>query len=140
MEQLQKQLSWRALAGQASTEAGNEDSRLAGMEKELEEQEKLITGFQTENERLYAELKKLRVSSKEAEALMFSDNQKLRVDIAMLRWEDSLHSCFHYKFFRSSCFGIMLKKSNLYSIDYDMLVVLCPLKIQRKSEKGFHIL
>ncbi|KAI0210991.1 hypothetical protein LSAT2_004222 [Lamellibrachia satsuma] len=87
VEQLQKQLSWRALAGQASTEAGNEDSRLAGMEKELEEQEKLITGFQTENERLYAELKKLRVSSKEAEALMFSDNQKLRVDIAMLREE-----------------------------------------------------
>ena len=85
MEQLQKQLSWRALAGQASTEAGNEDSRLAGMEKELEEQEKLITGFQTENERLYAELKKLHVSSKEAETLMFSDNQKLRVDIAMLR-------------------------------------------------------
>ena len=68
-----------------AAEAGDESTRLAGMEKEIEEQEKLISGFQTENERLYSELKKSRSTSKEAEAHMFRDNQKLRVDIAMLR-------------------------------------------------------
>ena len=77
-------------AAEAGTEAGDEASRLAGMEKEAEEQEKLISGFQMENERLYSQLKTIRTTNKESEALMFSDNQRLRVDVAMLRYEGLL--------------------------------------------------
>lgn len=47
------------------------------MEKEVREQEQLLTGYQQENERLYKELKQMQAKEKANEARMFSENQKL---------------------------------------------------------------
>lgn len=50
---------------------------LKRMEKEVREQEQLLTGYQQENERLYKELKQMQAKEKANEARMFSENQKL---------------------------------------------------------------
>ena len=47
------------------------------LEKEVREQEQLLTGYQQENERLYKELKQIQAKEKASEARMFSENQKL---------------------------------------------------------------
>ena len=47
------------------------------LEKEVQEQEQLLTGYQQENERLYKELKQIQAKEKASEARMFSENQKL---------------------------------------------------------------
>ena len=51
------------------------------MEKEVREQEQLLTGYQQENERLYKELKQMQAKEKANEARMFSENQKLGKDL-----------------------------------------------------------
>lgn len=50
---------------------------LKRLEKEVREQEQLLTGYQLENERLYKELKQMQAKEKTSEARMFSENQKL---------------------------------------------------------------
>ena len=56
---------------------GASEEELKRMEKEVREQEQLLTGYQQENERLYKELKQMQAKEKSNEARMFSDNQKL---------------------------------------------------------------
>ena len=53
------------------------EEELKRLEKEVREQEQLLTGYQQENERLYKELKQLQAKEKANEARMFSENQKL---------------------------------------------------------------
>ena len=47
------------------------------LEKDIRDQEKLLTGYQQENERLYQEIKQMQAKGKANEARMFSENQKL---------------------------------------------------------------
>ena len=51
------------------------------MEKEVREQEQLLSGYQLENERLYKELKQMQAREKANEARMFSENQRLGTEI-----------------------------------------------------------
>ncbi|KAL9968769.1 hypothetical protein ACROYT_G020891 [Oculina patagonica] len=65
----------RVAAGGNLEGASEED--LKRLEKEVREQEQLLTGYQQENERLYKELKQMQAKEKANEARMFSENQKL---------------------------------------------------------------
>ena len=67
---------------QADVVPGNQ---LAQLEAEMHQQDALMAGYQTENERLYEDMKKLRVASKSTEEKMFLENQKLKADLANLR-------------------------------------------------------
>lgn len=53
------------------------EEELKKLEKEVREQEQLLSGYQLENERLYKELKQIQAKEKSNEARMFSENQKL---------------------------------------------------------------
>ena len=53
------------------------EGELKRLEKEVREQEQLLTGYQQENERLYKELKQMQAKEKANQARMFSENQKL---------------------------------------------------------------
>lgn len=53
------------------------EEELRKLEKEIREQDQLLTGYQQENERLYEDLKDLQIKAKTAETQMFKENQKL---------------------------------------------------------------
>ena len=53
------------------------DDELRKLEKEIRDQDQLLTGYQQENERLYEDLKQAQVKAKTAETQMFKENQKL---------------------------------------------------------------
>lgn len=53
------------------------DEELRKLEKEVRDQDQLLTGYQQENERLYEDLKQAQIMAKTAEAQMFKENQKL---------------------------------------------------------------
>ena len=55
------------------------------MEKEIREQEKLLAGYQQENERLYTEMKRIQTMNKTTEDRMFKENQKLTNEVMSLR-------------------------------------------------------
>ena len=65
--------------------AGTASEDLERLEKEVREQEQLLAGYHTENERLYNEMKKLQTLSKTTEEKMFRENEKLRVEVNNLR-------------------------------------------------------
>ena len=60
------------------------DEELRKLEKEVREQDQLLTGYQQENERLYGDLKDAQVKSKTAESQMFKENQKLGKLLSLL--------------------------------------------------------
>ena len=53
------------------------DDELRKLEREIREQDQLLTGYQQENERLYDDLKQAQIKNKNAEMQMFKENQKL---------------------------------------------------------------
>ncbi|XP_013389121.1 centrosomal protein of 162 kDa [Lingula anatina] len=55
------------------------------MEREIREQEKLMLGYQQENERLYKEMKAMQITNKATEEKMFKENQRLTAEIVSLR-------------------------------------------------------
>ena len=59
--------------------------QLAHLEQDIREQDKLIAGYQTENERLFGEVKRLQTATKATEEKMFQENQKLKTDLANVR-------------------------------------------------------
>ncbi|XP_028411147.1 centrosomal protein of 162 kDa-like isoform X2 [Dendronephthya gigantea] len=61
------------------------DEELRKLEKEICDQDQLLTGYQQENERLYEDLKQAQVKAKTAEAQMFKENQKLASEVAVLK-------------------------------------------------------
>lgn len=58
---------------------------LAELQKELSEQHVLLSGYQTENERLYNEMKQLKATYKVTEDRMFRENQKLLMELSNLK-------------------------------------------------------
>lgn len=58
---------------------------LAELQKELSEQQVLLSGYQTENERLYNEMKQLKATYKVTEDRMFRENQKLLMELSNLK-------------------------------------------------------
>jgi len=74
----------KKIAAGGKLECASEEE-LAKLEKEVREQEKLLSGYQLENERLYKELKQMQAREKANEARMFSENQRLASELANLK-------------------------------------------------------
>ncbi|NWV19514.1 CE162 protein, partial [Origma solitaria] len=61
------------------------EEKLAQIQKEIEDQEVIIQGYQQENERLYKQMKELQIQNKKNEERMFKENQCLRSELRDLR-------------------------------------------------------
>ncbi|XP_053566465.1 centrosomal protein of 162 kDa [Bombina bombina] len=61
------------------------DETMQQIQKEIEEQETILRGYQQENERLYQQVKELQLKNKQDEDRMFQENLSLKAEIASLR-------------------------------------------------------
>nr|XP_003423739.2 centrosomal protein of 162 kDa-like [Loxodonta africana] len=61
------------------------EEKLKQIQKEIQEQETLLQGYQQENERLYNQVKELQEQNKKNEELMFKENQSLSSELASLK-------------------------------------------------------
>ncbi|MEE6476343.1 hypothetical protein FKM82_011046 [Ascaphus truei] len=61
------------------------DEKMQQIQKEIQEQETLLQGYQQENERLYQHVKELQIKNKENEERMFKENQSLKAGLVSLR-------------------------------------------------------
>ncbi|XP_029927766.1 centrosomal protein of 162 kDa isoform X2 [Myripristis murdjan] len=61
------------------------EEKLKQIDKEMQEQETLIKGYQQENEKLYVQMKSQQVKSKANEEAMFTENQRLLNELASMR-------------------------------------------------------
>uniref|UniRef100_A0A8D0GIJ2 Centrosomal protein of 162 kDa n=1 Tax=Sphenodon punctatus TaxID=8508 RepID=A0A8D0GIJ2_SPHPU len=69
---------------------------LKEIQKELQNQETLLQGYQLENERLYKQVKDLQLQNKKNEERMFKENQSLRTKLTSLKEQmdkNNLQSC-----------------------------------------------
>ncbi|KAI5934888.1 Centrosomal protein of 162 kDa, partial [Manis javanica] len=60
------------------------EEKLKQIQKEIQEQETLLQGYQQENERLYNQVKDLQEQNKKNEERMFKENQGLFSELASL--------------------------------------------------------
>ena len=75
----------KKLAELSAGEGGVSSEQLARLEREVQEQEKLLAGYQQENERLYQQMKKLQEVSKTTEQKMFKENDRLTTQVRSLK-------------------------------------------------------
>ena len=72
-----------------SGEAGKTDAitkdRMSRLESEIQSQEKLISGYQMENERLYKEIKQTDTVHKATYDKLYQENHKQASELAQLR-------------------------------------------------------
>ncbi|NXW80672.1 CE162 protein, partial [Hirundo rustica] len=61
------------------------EEKLAQIQKEIDDQEVIIQGYQQENERLYKQMKELQIQNKKNEERMFKENQCLKSELIQLR-------------------------------------------------------
>ncbi|NXQ56681.1 CE162 protein, partial [Anthoscopus minutus] len=61
------------------------EEKLAQIQKEIEDQELIIQGYQQENERLYKQMKELQIQNKKNEERMFKENQCIKSELIHLR-------------------------------------------------------
>ncbi|NXU98961.1 CE162 protein, partial [Cettia cetti] len=61
------------------------EEKLAQIQKEIEDQEVIIQGYQQESERLYKQMKELQIQNKKNEERMFKENQCLKSELIHLR-------------------------------------------------------
>ncbi|NXP56355.1 CE162 protein, partial [Heliornis fulica] len=81
MEELTREKRW---AHHAATVPVAEE-KLAQIQKEIEDQEIIIQGYQQENEKLYKQMKELQMQNKKNEERMFKENQCLMSELITLR-------------------------------------------------------
>ncbi|XP_064025539.1 centrosomal protein of 162 kDa isoform X2 [Pogoniulus pusillus] len=81
MEELTKEQKW---AHQTAAAPATE-KKLAQIQKEVEDQEVIIQGYQQENERLYKQVKELQSQNKRNEERMFKENQCLMSELIAIR-------------------------------------------------------
>ncbi|XP_058422671.1 centrosomal protein of 162 kDa [Diceros bicornis minor] len=67
------------------------EEKLKQIQKEIQEQETLLQGYQQENERLYNQVKDLQEQNKKNEERMFKENQSLFSELASLK--EQMHRC-----------------------------------------------
>lgn len=75
-------------SGSVGSGAGGEapsKEQVARLEKECKEQEELLARFQSENKRLYEEIRSKEKAAKATEEAMFKENQRLNAEMASLR-------------------------------------------------------
>ncbi|KFZ53688.1 hypothetical protein N321_11671, partial [Antrostomus carolinensis] len=61
------------------------EEKLAQIQKEIDNQEVIIQGYQQENERLYKQMKELQIQNKKNEERMFKENQCLMSELITIR-------------------------------------------------------
>ncbi|XP_061845435.1 centrosomal protein of 162 kDa isoform X2 [Colius striatus] len=81
MEELTQEKRW---AHHTATFPVSEE-KLAQIQKEIEDQEVIIQGYQQENERLYKQMKELQIQNKKNEERMFKENQCLMSELVAVR-------------------------------------------------------
>ncbi|XP_015714422.1 centrosomal protein of 162 kDa isoform X1 [Coturnix japonica] len=81
MEELSKEKRWIHQTGTVSVP----EEKLAQIQKEMEDQEVIIQGYQQENERLYKQMKDLQIQNKKNEEQMYKENQCLMSELIALR-------------------------------------------------------
>ncbi|KAI6071391.1 Centrosomal protein of 162 kDa isoform X2 [Aix galericulata] len=81
MEELSKEKRW---IHHAATVPVTEE-KLSQIQKEIEDQEVIIQGYQQENEKLYKQMKELQIQNKKNEEQMFKENQCLMSELIALR-------------------------------------------------------
>ncbi|XP_074847055.1 centrosomal protein of 162 kDa isoform X2 [Carettochelys insculpta] len=81
MQELSKENKWLNLG---ATDAVTEE-KLKQIQKEIQDQENLLQGYQQENERLYKQMKELQLQNKKNEENMFKENQHLKAELVSLR-------------------------------------------------------
>ncbi|NXD26106.1 CE162 protein, partial [Spelaeornis formosus] len=80
MEEMTQEKRWTHAAAIPVTE-----EKLAQIQKEIEDQEVIIQGYQQENERLYKQMKELQIQNKKNEECMFKENQCIKSELIHLR-------------------------------------------------------
>ncbi|NXG68634.1 CE162 protein, partial [Baryphthengus martii] len=81
MEELSKEKRWTHHAAAIPIT----EEKLAQIQKEIEDQEVIIQGYQQENERLYKQMKELQIQNKKNEERMFKENQCLMSELIAIR-------------------------------------------------------
>ncbi|NXL94924.1 CE162 protein, partial [Alectura lathami] len=81
MEELSKENRW---IHHTATVPVTEE-KLSQIQKEIQDQEVIIQGYQQENERLYKQMKELQIQNKKNEEQMFKENQCLMSELIALR-------------------------------------------------------
>ncbi|XP_068005079.1 centrosomal protein of 162 kDa isoform X2 [Melanerpes formicivorus] len=81
MEELTKEKRW----AHHTAAAPITEEKLAQIQKEVEDQEVIIQGYQQENERLYKQMKELQIQNKKNEEQMFKENQCLMSELIAIR-------------------------------------------------------
>ena len=83
--ELEKQVDVRkriAAGGSLESASSEQAERL---EKEIRDQEKLLAGYQSENERLYQDMKKIQGETKATQERMFRENERLKTEVRSLK-------------------------------------------------------
>ncbi|XP_044278092.1 centrosomal protein of 162 kDa isoform X1 [Varanus komodoensis] len=80
-EDVNKGTKWSHIWGRSP----DDGEMLKEIQKEVQNQETLLQGYQQENERLYKQVKELQLKNKKNEENMFKENQRLMTELASLR-------------------------------------------------------
>ena len=83
--ELEKQVDARkriAAGGSLESASSEQAERL---EREIRDQEKLLAGYQSENERLYQDMKKIQGETKATQERMFRENERLKTEVRSLK-------------------------------------------------------
>lgn len=91
-EELNKRTKWTHVCKKIP----HDEVMLIEIQKEIQNQEILLQGYQQENERLYKQVKELQMNNKKNEENMFKENQRLANELASLKEQmnkNNLLSC-----------------------------------------------
>lgn len=91
-EELNKETKWAHMCEKIPKDG----EMLKEIQKEVQNQEVLLQGYQQENERLYKQVKELQMNNKKNEENMFKENQRLMTELASLKEQmdkNNLLSC-----------------------------------------------
>ncbi|XP_062837180.1 centrosomal protein of 162 kDa isoform X2 [Anolis carolinensis] len=91
-ENQNKETKWSNIWERIPTEG----EMLKEIQKEVENQEMLLQGYQQENERLYNQVKELQQNNKKNEENMFKENQYLMTELASLREQVDKNNLLSY--------------------------------------------
>ena len=79
----------KRLSALAAVKPSDEDSsakqHLAQLEDDIRQQDRILAGYEKDNEQLHGEVRQLRASNKANEERMFHENQKLKTQLVNLQ-------------------------------------------------------
>ncbi|XP_078486893.1 uncharacterized protein LOC100177962 [Ciona intestinalis] len=81
---LNRLLSHNANNDTAEENKETQDSVVGNLQKEVLEQERLLKGYQQENEKLYSDISRLKTEMKQTKSAMYEENLRLKTQVAIL--------------------------------------------------------